>query len=372
MLKIITVFGTRPEAIKMAPVIQELNKYPESIKQIICTTAQHREMLDQVLKVFEITPNYDLNLMQPNQRLSPLICMVMTALDSVFYQEQPDWVLVHGDTATAIAASLVAFYQQVKIGHVEAGLRTGNKAQPFPEEANRHMIDVLATLCFAPSLKGQDNLKTEGVPESSIIMTGNTGIDALRMVLPQAKGVPLETLVGDLAGKRLILVAVHRRENFGQPLEQICQALRQVAYQHPEDVHIVFVEHLNPNIFEPARKMLRGVPNLSCIEPVDYVTMVALMSRAYLILTDSGGVQEEAPSMSKPVLVFGEVTERQEVVEAGLAKLVGTVTQMVVAEVEQLLQDSFAYQNMVDSVKVCPYGDGFASQRIVRAILKRS
>lgn len=227
--------------------------------------------------------------MQPNQRLSPLIAKVMTALDSVFYQEQPDWVLVHGDTATAIAASLVAFYQQVKIGHVEAGLRTGNKKQPFLEEANRHIIDVLATLCFAPSLRGQDNLKTEGVPESSIIMTGNTAIDALRMVLPQAKKVPLETLVGDLADKRLILVAVHRRENFGQPLEQICQALRQVAYQHPDHVHIVFVEHLNPNIFEPARKMLRGVPNISCIEPVDYVTMVALMSHAYLILTDSGG-----------------------------------------------------------------------------------
>jgi UDP-N-acetylglucosamine 2-epimerase (non-hydrolysing) len=309
--------------------------------------------------------------MQPNQRLSPLIGKIMITLEGVFSQEQPDWVLVHGDTATAIAASLVAFYQQVKIGHVEAGLRTGNKAQPFPEEVNRHIIDVLATLCFAPTRQGQENLKKEGVLESSIIMTGNTGIDALRMVLPLAKKAPLETLVGDLAGKRLILVAVHRRENFGQPLERICQALRQVAYQHPDNVHIVFVEHLNPNIFEPARKRLRGVPNISCIEPVDYVTMVALMSRAYLILTDSGGVQEEAPSMGKPVLVFGEVTERQEVVEAGLAKLIGTVTQTVVEEIERLLQDSLAYQKMVASVKVSPYGDGFASQRIVRAILKR-
>lgn len=370
MIKVMTVIGTRPEAIKMTPVIKKLNNYPEEFESVVCATAQHREMLDQVLNIFDISPDYDLNLMQPDQSLSQLTARILTALENVIVKEQPQWVLVQGDTTSVMAASLVAFYHRVKVGHVEAGLRTGDKAQPFPEEINRRIADVLADLYFAPTERNRENLLREGVPPQAVIVTGNTVVDALMMTSQRVAGRPLDARIGNIDGKRLILVTAHRRENFGTPLANICQALIEIALQYQDDVHIVYPVHLNPNVFHPVHKMLGGVPNISLTPPVDYETFVGLMNRACLILTDSGGLQEESPSLDKPVLVLRQTTERPEVVALGAARLVGTECETIVRETVRLLEDPIAYGEMASVAN--PYGDGRASQRIVQAILTHS
>jgi len=367
MIKVMTVIGTRPEAIKMAPVIKELDYYPEAIESVVCTTAQHREMLDQVLSIFDICPDHDLNLMRPDQSLSQLTARILMALDEVIVEERPDWVLVQGDTTTVMVASLVAFYHRVKVGHVEAGLRTGDKSQPFPEEINRRIADVLADLYFAPTERSRENLLREGVPAQAIVVTGNTVIDALMMTARRIGGHPLDAPIGNIDGKRLILVTVHRRESFGAPLANICRALAEIAHRYRDDVHIVYPVHPNPNVWHPVHEMLGGVPGVSLIEPVDYEAFVDLMSRAYLILTDSGGLQEEAPSLDKPVLVLRQVTERPEVIALGAARLVGTECEPIVRETVTLLEDPVAYGKMASVAN--PYGDGRASQRIVQAIL---
>ena len=370
MIKVMTVIGTRPEAIKMAPVIKELESHPERIESLVCATAQHREMLDQVLNVFDISPDYDLNLMRPNQSLSQLTARLLTALDEVIIKEQPHWVLVQGDTTTVMVASLVAFYHQVMVGHVEAGLRTGDKLQPFPEEVNRRIADVLADLYFVPTEHSRQNLLREGVPSPAIIITGNTVIDALMMTVHRVSERPLDELVGNIDGKRIILVTAHRRENFGAPLANICRALTEIAHRYPDKVHIVYPVHFNPNVSGPVHGMLGGVPNISLIEPLDYEAFVGLISRAHLVLTDSGGLQEEAPSLDKPVLVLRQTTERPEVVALGAAKLVGTEKETIVRETVRLLEDPVAYGEMAAVAN--PYGDGRASQRIVQAILTHS
>ncbi len=367
MIKVMTVVGTRPEAIKMAPLVKELEKHPENIQSMVCATGQHRQMLDQVLELFAIKPQYDLNLMQPNQGLSQLTARVLTAFDEVIAAEKPDWVLVQGDTTTVMAASLVAYYHRIKVGHVEAGLRTGDKFQPFPEEVNRRIADVLADLYFAPTEDNKQALLRENFPASSIIVTGNTVIDALLMTAKRVAGQPLGLPVGDLEGKRLILVTAHRRENFGQPILDIIQALQEIAERYQDSVHIVYPVHLNPNIQKPVYERLGAVPNISLIEPVDYEAMVKLMMRAYLVLSDSGGLQEEAPSLDKPVLVLRETTERPEGVAQGATKLVGTDPTVIIREAARLLDDPQAYHAMASVQN--PYGDGFASRRIVQALL---
>lgn len=367
MLKVMTVIGTRPEAIKMAPLVKELEKHPDQIQSLVCATAQHRQMLDQVLEIFSIQPHYDLNLMQPNQGLSQLTARVLTAFDEVIAAEKPDWILVQGDTTTVMAASLVAYYHRIKVGHVEAGLRTGDKFQPFPEEINRRIADVLADLYFAPTEQNKQALLRENFPAESIIVTGNTVIDALLMTAQRVGGQPIGAPVGELDGKRLILVTAHRRENFGQPILDIIQALHEIATRYKDDVHIVYPVHLNPNIQQPVYERLGGIANISLIEPVDYETMVKLMMRSYLVLSDSGGLQEEAPSLDKPVLVLRETTERPEAVEAGATKLVGTNPEKIINETVRLLEQPTTYQAMA-SVRN-PYGDGLASRRIVQALL---
>jgi UDP-N-acetylglucosamine 2-epimerase (non-hydrolysing) len=370
MIKVLSVIGTRPEAVKMSPVIKELEEYPDEITSVVCATAQHREMLDQVLNIFDVSPDYDLNLMRPDQSLSQLTARILTALDEVIVEERPHWVLVQGDTTTVMVASLVAFYHRVKVGHVEAGLRTGDKFQPFPEEINRRIADVLADLYFAPTERNRENLLREGVPPQVIVVTGNTVVDALMMTARRVSERPLDACIGSIDGKRLILVTAHRRENFGTQLANICCALMEIAHQYRDDVHIVYPVHFNPNVFHPVHEMLDGVPNISLIEPVDYETFVGLMSRAYLILTDSGGLQEESPSLDKPVLVLRQVTERPEVTALGAARLVGTECETIVRETVRLLEDPVAYREMASVAN--PYGDGRASQRIVQAIRTHS
>jgi len=369
-MKVMTIIGTRPEAIKMAPVIKELNNYPGEVESVVCTTAQHRKMLDQVLNVFGISPDYDLNLMCPGQSLSQLTARILIALEEVIIAERPEWVLVQGDTTTVMATSLVAFYHRTKVGHVEAGLRTGDKFQPFPEEINRRVTDVLADLYFAPTKRNRENLLREGVPAQAIVVTGNTVIDALMMIARRVSKRPLDARIGVIDGKRLILVTAHRRENFGTPLRNICRALMEIAQQYRNDIHIVYSVHLNPDIFQPVHEMLGNASNISLIEPVDYETFVSLMSHAYLILTDSGGIQEEAPSLNKPVLVLRRVTERPEAAALGAIRLVGTEYEIIVHETVRLLEDQAAYREMASVTN--PYGDGCASQRIVQAILAHS
>lgn len=367
MLKIMAVVGTRPEAIKVAPVIKELQKYPAAIKPVICATAQHREMLDQVLQMFDLAVDYDLNLMKPNQALAQLTADILIALDQIIVREMPDWVLVQGDTTTAMTASLVAYYRKIKVGHIEAGLRTGDKFQPFPEEINRRIVDVLADLYFAPTEANRAQLRREGVSDFAIVVTGNTVIDALLMTARRVTARTLDACLPNLDGKRLILVTAHRRENFGAPLVNICAALKELATRYADDVHIVYPVHRNPNVSQTVHQALDGVSNISLIEPVDYATLVALMMRAHFILTDSGGLQEEAPSLHKPVLVLREVTERNEVVAIGAARLVGTDRETIVRESVRLLENQIAYQQMITPQN--PYGDGDASHRIVQAIL---
>jgi len=368
VLKVMTVIGTRPEAIKMAPVIKSLMNYSEEVKSVVCVTAQHREMLDQALEIFGIVPDYDFNLMKPNQSLSLLTANLLTALDELISFEKPDWVLVQGDTTTAMVASLVAYYHRIKLGHVEAGLRTNDKFQPFPEEINRRIADILADAYFAPTQNSRMNLIKEGIRSESIVVTGNTVIDALMMISRRVAGRPLDSRIStSIKNKLLILVTVHRRESFGEPLENICKALARIALSYQEKIQIVYPVHLNPNVRKTVYETLSGIPNISLIEPVNYEELVGLMSSSYLILTDSGGIQEEAPSLHKPVLVLREMTERPEAIEAGAAKLIGTDADRIYSETMRLIEEPKSYHRMASAIN--PYGDGQASQRIVQFLL---
>ncbi len=366
-MKVLSVFGTRPEAIKMAPIVQELSRHQDRIQSIVCTTAQHRQMLDQVLKIFEIMPNHDLNVMRDGQSPVQVAAAVLTKLEPILHTECPDWVLVQGDTTTVAAAAMAAFYSRAKVGHVEAGLRTYDKHNPFPEEINRRVASVIADLHLAPTQRAKENLIREGVCEKSIRVTGNSVIDALQI----AENLPYDPAAGPLNelpwDRRLILVTAHRRENFGIPLEQICLALRDIALAYPGDVHIVYPVHLNPNVQEPAHRILDRVPGVTLTEPLEYLPLVYLMKHATLVLTDSGGIQEEAPGLGKPVLVLREVTERPEAVEAGTVRLVGTCRSQIVEWTARLLGDPAEYGHMARAVN--PYGDGQAARRIVEAIL---
>jgi len=366
VLKVLSIFGTRPEAIKMAPVVQQLECHRDQIISQVCVTGQHRQMLDQVLHLFGIKPAYDLNLMQPGQSPSSMTIAVLEALEPVLQMEKPDWVLLQGDTTTVMAASMAAFYQQIKVGHVEAGLRTRDIYRPFPEEVNRRIAGVVASRHFAPTAWAANNLRQEGVPAEQILISGNTVIDAIRQVAAMHFD-PDETMADLPVGqKRLILVTAHRRESFGGALEEIFLALKDIAMANA-GIHLVYPVHLNPNVWEPAHRILGEVPNISLLPPLDYLPLVYLMKQAYLVLTDSGGIQEEAPGLGVPVLVLREVTERPEGVEAGVVRVVGTDRERIVSEVTQLLTDQLAYQKMAQAVN--PYGDGHAANRIVGSLL---
>ena len=370
-MKTLCIFGTRPEAIKMAPLVLALAA-DERFEAKVCVTGQHREMLDQVLGLFSITPDYDLKIMKPGQDLTDVTTAILQGLKAVLNEFKPDIVLVHGDTATTFAASLAAYYQQIPVAHVEAGLRTGNLYSPWPEEGNRKLTGALAKLNFAPTETSRDNLLREGVRPASIVVTGNTVIDALLDVVKRLDLDPhlLAQASAPAAflnpGRKMILVTGHRRESFGDGFERICQALMEVAQQHPE-VDIVYPVHLNPNVREPVNRLLNGINNIYLIAPLDYLPFVHMMTRAHIILTDSGGIQEEAPSLGKPVLVMRDTTERPEAVSAGTVKLVGTHTADIVRELNRLLVDATAYRDM--SYAHNPYGDGNACQRILEALL---
>lgn len=369
-MKILSVFGTRPEAIKMAPVIQELQRFSGRATSLVSVTAQHRQMLDQVLTLFELKPDYDLNVMQDNQSPTQAAAVILTRLEPILLSEKPDWVLVQGDTTTAMAASVAAFYARVRVGHIEAGLRTNNKWQPFPEEINRRLVGVTADLHFAPTAGSRLNLLREGVPPDQVVVTGNPVIDALHQVTDSAfkpEGVLVEVFARLASGAKLILVTAHRRENFGRPLEEICLALREVAEIYGEAIHIVYPVHLNPNVQKTVYRLLGGVSNITLTAPLDYLALVKLMKAAYIVLTDSGGIQEEAPAFGKPVLVLREVTERPEAVEAGTVCLVGTDRLKIVRAVRILLEESSLYQEM--SLALNPYGDGHAASRIIGSLL---
>ncbi len=376
--RVLVVFGTRPEAIKMAPVVIALQQSEWADVQV-CVTAQHREMLDQVLDLFGIVPEHDLNLMQPGQDLFDITANVLLALRDVLRQERPDIVLVHGDTTTCFTAALAAFYEGIAIGHVEAGLRTGNLSAPFPEEANRSLTGRLANVHFVPTQGAADNLIIEGVPKKAIHITGNTVIDALLMVRDKVAEYPVlhwSGLLGEqLHGKvtdetrKLVLITGHRRENFGQGFIDLCTAIRELANRH-SDWDLLYPVHLNPNVQKPVYELLGGLTNVHLIEPQDYAPFVWLMDRSDLILTDSGGIQEEGPSLGKPVLVMRDVTERPEAVDAGTVKLVGTDTATIVASVEELLGNQSLYEKM--SMAHNPYGDGQACSRIVDVLRQRS
>jgi len=369
-VKVLTVFGTRPEAIKMAPLVHALAKDPY-FEAKVCVTAQHREMLDQVLNLFSIVPDYDLDIMQPGQGLTEITCRILEGLKPILESFKPDVVLVHGDTTTTIAASLAAFYQRIPVGHVEAGLRTGDLSSPWPEEANRTLTGHLAMYHFSPTQNARQNLLRENILDKQIFVTGNTVIDALFWVRDTV--LNNENLHSELAArypfldesKKLVLVTGHRRESFGQGFEQICHALVDIAAKH-QDVQIVYPVHLNPNVSEPVNRILGHVKNIILIEPQDYLPFLWLMTHAWLILTDSGGIQEEAPSLGKPVLVMRETTERPEAIEAGTVRLVGTDRQRIVEEVTHLLRDNDAWQAMSRAHN--PYGDGQACERILHAL----
>ena len=370
MVKVLAVFGTRPEAIKMAPVVHAL-KLEADVK--VCVTAQHREMLDQVLDLFEITPDYDLDIMKPGQDLFDVTSNVLLGIKKVLQSERPDIVLVHGDTTTSMATAMAAFYLQIPVGHVEAGLRTHNINSPFPEEFNRQLTSRITNFHFAPTEIARQNLLDENVEDSKIYVTGNTVIDALLSMVEKARSVNFSAellktvpILGQKGAARIILVTGHRRENFGQGFEDICQALRDIATENPE-VHIVYPVHLNPNVREPVDRILSGIDNVHLIEPMAYLTFVKLMDMSYLILTDSGGIQEEAPSLGKPVLVMRDTTERPEAVEAGTVKLVGTNKDEIVKMVNQLLTNKDNYAQMSKAHN--PYGKGDAG-KVICDILK--
>jgi len=368
--KILTVFGTRPEAIKMAPLVHAL-AVDHRFEAKVCVTAQHREMLDQVLELFEIIPDYDLNLMKPGQDLTDVTCGILQGLKPVLAEFKPDYVLVHGDTATTLSTTLAAYYQQIKVGHVEAGLRTGNINSPWPEEGNRKLTGALADLHFAPTNTSKQNLLNENITPTKVIVTGNTVIDALLEVVKKLESdqnlnEAMTSRFSFLDGsKRLVLITGHRRESFGGGFERICSAISQLASANP-NVQFVYPMHLNPNVREPVNRLLKGLGNVFLIEPLDYLPFVYLMNKAYVLLTDSGGIQEEAPSLGKPVLVMRDTTERPEAVDAGTVKLVGTVTDVIVKELTMLLTDEDIYQEM--SFAHNPYGDGKACYRICDAL----
>lgn len=371
MLKVLTVFGTRPEAIKMAPVIRELDKYPDLIENKNCLTGQHKDMVAPLIDLFNIRVDYDLDLMRENQTLEHITVSVLQEVSRILREEHFDLLLVQGDTTTSMAAALAAFYLDVKIGHIEAGLRTFDKRQPYPEESNRKMIDAVADLFFAHSDKAKQHLLNEGIAESAIEVTGNTVIDALLDVSSrpfEMAGSPLEAIPFDT--KRIVLVTAHRRESFGGPFESICKGLAELARKYADDIELVYPVHRNPNVRAVVGKYLADIPNVRLLDPLDYLPLVQLMKRAHLVLTDSGGLQEEAPSLGKPVLVLRKVTERQEGVEAGTLKLVGMDATDIVREASRLLDDPAAYQAM--ATRANPYGDGTASIKTVARILETS
>lgn len=368
-MKVLTVFGTRPEAIKMAPVIIEMKRRSSEFQVVVAISGQHREMLDQVLNLFGIRPDYDLDIMRRNQSLTHITSGVLNGLESILQNEVPDIVLVQGDTTTTFAGALAAFYHQIPVGHIEAGLRTYDKHNPFPEEKNRQMTSVLADLHFAPTERARENLVKEGIPPESIYVTGNTVVDALLMIVRQKfefRHLPLSSI--DFDNKKVILVTAHRRENLGRAMESLCLALKEIVVNN-RDVEIVFPIHLNPKVQSAVRSILNRVERVHLIEPLDYVPFVHLMSKAYLIITDSGGIQEEAPSLGKPVLVFRERTERPEGVDAGAVKIIGTDKSHIINSVSQLLTDTRAYQCMARVAN--PYGAGHAAERILGALSER-
>jgi UDP-N-acetylglucosamine 2-epimerase (non-hydrolysing) len=371
-MKILSVFGTRPEAIKMSPIVRLLAQ-TNGLESRVCVTAQHRHMLDQVLELFQITPDYDLDLMRDGQSLAQLTAGIFTHLDPVLEEFEPDWVLAVGDTTTVVTTCQLAFYRRIKFGHVEAGLRTHNKWHPFPEEINRRLATTMADMHFAPTSWSQENLLREGVDEKDIVVTGNPVIDALKFVSKQETPKEIQELLRLLEiaspaarndGNKLILVTAHRRENFGEPIENICRAIYELASRN--DVQIIYPVHLNPNVQEPVKRILGNIENVTLLPPLDYLPLVHLMKHANLILTDSGGIQEEAPAFGIPVLVLRETTERPEGVEAGALKLVGTETSYIVQETKRLLDDDSEYRKMSKASN--PYGDGHAAERIVKAL----
>ena len=382
MKKVVLVFGTRPEAIKMAPIVKEFQKHPDEFKTIVCVTGQHREMLDQVLNIFEITPDYDLNIMKQGQDLYDITSRVLTGMRDVLRESQPDIVLVHGDTTTSMASALAAFYQQIPVGHIEAGLRTHNIYSPWPEEMNRQITSRITTRHFSPTSLSKQNLLDEGIKESSITVTGNTVIDALYMVVDKIKNnkelnKELETILKETGfdinrlqnGRKLILITGHRRENFGNGFISMCKAINTLKKKYP-DVDFVYPMHLNPNVRKPIHEIfgdnLSNHNNLFFIEPLEYLSFVYLMEKSTIVLTDSGGIQEEAPGLGKPVLVMRDTTDRPEALEAGTVKLVGTNYDKIVDGISTLLDDKVYYEEMSKSVN--PYGDGKASERIVNNI----
>ena len=367
MIKVFSIVGTRPEAIKMVPVIQELRRYPSEIVSKVCVTAQHRQMLDQMLELFQIVPDYDLNIMKRGQCLTSVTSMVLEGLKPILQAERPDWILIQGDTTTVMAAALAAFYQHIKIGHVEAGLCTYNNYDPFPEEVNRRLADVVADLLFAPTKWAADNLRREGVPEERIVLTGNTVIDALLQVTDMPfhpEGTPLANLPIDQ--KRIILVTSHRREKFGARIDKICVALKAIAEMY-SDVHFAYPVHPNPNVRDRVYCMLSDISNITLLPPLDYLSFAWLLKKSYFVITDSGGLQEEAPGLGKPVLVVRDTTERPEGVRNGSVKLIGTSSLRIFHETTKLLTDRDAYQAMAQGIN--PYGDGRAAQRIVSSLI---
>jgi UDP-N-acetylglucosamine 2-epimerase (non-hydrolysing) len=371
MKTILSIFGTRPEAIKMAPVIRELARHPEQIVSKLCVTAQHRQMLDQVLELFSIAPDYDLNLMAANQTPSQVAAAALTGLEPILREVKPDWVLVQGDTTTVAAAAFAAVLARARVGHVEAGLRTYDKWSPFPEEIMRRIAGVIADLHFTPTEFSRQNLLREGTPAATVLNTGNTVVDAVLWAAAQPfdlRTLPLDAaLLARLASNDpaldLVLVTAHRRESFGEPFNNICRALRELAMKGGGRTQIVYPVHLNPNVQEPVNRILRGTPNVHLLPPLEYLPLVHLMKRARLVLTDSGGIQEEAPGFGIPVLVMRQRTERPEGVEAGTAKLVGTDERRIIDEARNLLENSENYERMAKAVN--PYGDGKSAQRIV-------
>lgn len=372
-VKILTVFGTRPEAIKMAPVIKQLRNHPDEIQCQVCVTGQHREMLDQVLSLFDINPDINLDLMQPNQTPAQVAARVISTMDPLLADLCPDVLLVQGDTTTVMATCIAAHYRRIKTGHVEAGLRTYDRFNPFPEEMNRIVTDQICSLHFAPTFKARDNLLQEGISPKGIYVTGNTVIDALMWMVRSSPTPSTNNIFNKLginksvnrSNPKILLVTAHRRESFGQPLQNICRALRAIAERN--DVHIIYPVHPNPNVCAPVRDTLKNLPNISLIPPLDYLTLIQIMKNCYLILTDSGGIQEEGPSLGIPVLVMRETTERPEAVSAGAARIVGTDTERIVSETAKLLNDPAAHAAMAQSIN--PYGDGLASKRIIDVLL---
>lgn len=365
MKRILAIFGTRPEAIKIAPVIHRLRERPDEAELIVCSTGQHREMLDAAMGALDITPDRDLELMQSGQHLTDLLGRTLTALRPLLDEIRPDVVLAQGDTTTVMAAALATFIAGAKFGHIEAGLRTRDKRAPFPEEINRRVAGVVADYHFAPTPTARDALLSEGVPEDTVFLTGNTVVDSLRWVRDRMTGQPLPAEYG-LDGRRLVLVTAHRRESFGEPFRELCHALRDIAERF-EDVQLIYPVHLNPNVQEPVKEILGGCDRIKLLEPMPYDEFVPLLVRADLVLTDSGGIQEEAPALGKPVLVLREKTERPEAVAAGVVKLVGTARERIVAEASALLSDPSAYAAMAREVNV--YGDGLAANRIAEVVI---